>query len=322
MDLDLSIGPKDNQDSSKLYDETYDLLIIGGGPAGYAAAIYSARFMIKALVVTKIKGGTIIDAHVVENYPGFKSISGMDLMKKFEEQATFLGVPTVTQEIVNIKKEGELFLLSTDSGKTLKAKQILFATGTARRKLNVKNENQFLGKGVSYCATCDAFFFKDKIASVVGGSDAAVTAALLLSQFAKKVYIIYRRDKLRAEPYWLNQLEKDEKIEVIYNANVVEVYGDKFVQGLKLDNGQDLKVDGMFVEIGSVPSTSLANEIGVKTDDYGYILVNEAMETNIKGVYAAGDVSHSMNQLKQVVTAVAGGAIAAESAYKALKKDK
>ncbi|NIA03864.1 MAG: FAD-dependent oxidoreductase, partial [Nitrospiraceae bacterium] len=122
--------------------------------------------------------------------------------------------------------------------------------------------------------------------------------------------------------YWLNQLEKDEKIEVIYNANVVEVYGDKFVQGLKLDNGQDLKVDGMFVEIGSVPSTSLANEIGVKTDDYGYILVNEAMETNIKGVYAAGDVSHSMNQLKQVVTAVAGGAIAAESAYKALKKDK
>ena len=321
MDLKLSVDTKKKQDSS-VYDETYDFLIIGGGAAGYTAGIYASRFMIKTIILAKNRGGTIIDAHVVENYPGFKSISGMDLMKKFEDQVKSLNVPILDEEVVDIDHNDGIYHVKTDNNKVLKAKQILFATGTARRKLNIKGEENFLGKGVSYCATCDAFFFKEKTVGIVGGSDAAATAALLLSQFAKQVYIIYRGDKLRAEPYWVDIIEKDSKIKIITNANVLRINGDNFVKSVDLDTGENIALDGVFIEIGSVPTASLTKKLGIELDDKGYIKVDASMKTNIETAYAAGDVSNAFNQMKQLVTAVTGGAIAAETAYKYIKQSK
>jgi thioredoxin reductase (NADPH) len=295
----------------------YDLIVIGGGPAGLASAIYSARYMLKTAVLSKDLGGAITGAHLVENYPGFEAVSGLDLVKKFEKQAKKLGVEIKSEEALGIKKEKDHFLVNDK----LKAKKIVLATGTFRRKLNIPGEEEFVGKGVSYCATCDAPFFKDKIVGVVGGSNSAVRAAQLLCDYAKKVYIIYRRDKLRAEPKLCEQIEKHPKVEIIYNTNVKEVKGEKTVNSAVFDSGEVFMLDGLFIEIGSVPTFALPKELGVKLSEDGYIVVDDAMKTNVKGVYAAGDITTGSNQWRQVVTACAEGGIAASSAYLDIKKE-
>ncbi len=295
----------------------YDVIVIGGGPAGLSAAIYSARYMLNTLLISKEIGGAITGAHIVENYPGFESISGMELAEKFRKQAKHLGVEIRDEEAACIKQIEGGFEVNNKH----QAKKIILALGTQRRKLNVPGEDEYLGRGVSYCATCDAPFYKNKVVGVVGGSNSAVRAAQHLSEFASKVFIIYRQEKLRAEPKLCEQIEKNPKCEIIYSTNIKEIKGDKFVTSAVFDSGEVFMLDGVFVEIGSVPSFALPKELGVNLDAEGCIIVDEAMNTNVKGVYAAGDITTGSNKWRQVITACAEGGIAASSAYLDIKKE-
>lgn len=291
----------------------YDLIIIGGGPAGLSAAIYAARFMLKTLIITKEVGGAIVEAHKIENWPGYKSISGIELMEKFEDQVAALGVEIVENEVVDVENKKGFFKIKTNENKTYESKNTIFACGTMRRKLNIKGEEEFSGKGVSYCATCDAAFFRNKIVAVIGGNDSAAKAALLLAEYAKEVCIIYRKEKIRAEPMTISQISKNPRIKIINNTSLKEIKGEKFVTSVIFDNGKEFKLDGVFVEIGAEPCAAFASKLGVALDEKNYIIVDKTQKTNVKGIYAAGDVTN--NELKQVMTACAEGAIAAKSVY-------
>jgi thioredoxin reductase len=272
-------------------------------------------------------------ASKVCNFPGFTEISGLDLMQKIEEQVKKLGAEVLYDAAVGVKKVEGGFEVVTKSGKTFQTKTIILATGTQRRRLEVSGEKEYLGKGVSYCTTCDAPFFKEKTVVVAGGADAACTGAIYLAEMAKKVYIVYRKDKLRAEPVWVRQIADNPKIEAIYNANITKILGAKefdpasadVVGGVELDNpykGEKvLRVDGVFVEIGGVPGTGLAAGLGVELEGGGFVKVNEKMETNVLGVYSAGDCNNALPGFAQVITAAAEGAAAAASVYKFLKQE-
>lgn len=304
----------------------YDLIIVGAGPAGLAASIYASRYKLNHIVIGKEIGGLVNEAHEIGNYPGFPSISGTELMQKFVDHARSLGAEIVSDEVVHIHRLDDRFEVETRSGNKYEAKTLIIATGLERRKLNIPGEKEFVGRGVSYCAACDAFFFKDKAVCVIGGSDSAAMAALALAQFAKKVYIIYRRSELRCEPVWKERIEKNEKIEVIYNTNVVEIIGKDRVEGVRLNNpyqgSEILNVDGVFIEIGFTPGTSLVSEIGVDINENGYIKIEQNCSTNVPGVFAAGDITSGSAGLRQIVTAVAEGAISAYSAFRYLKGKK
>lgn len=306
----------------------YDLAIIGAGPAGMSAGIYAGRFRMKTLMIAKDIGGTCNTAHLVENYPGYKSISGIELMQKFKEHLDdYKDIVEVKQEEAKgAIKRGNTYEIVTDKGK-YEARTIIIASGTRRRKLNIPGEKEFLGKGVSYCATCDAGFFRNKVVGVVGGSNSAVTAALLLAEYAEKVYLIYRKENItRAEPVWVNRMEENKKIEAIYNTNVINIKGDNLIKSIDLDksynNSKNLPVDGLFIEIGSYPMMGLAKKLGVKTSEADLVEVDDVGRTNIEGVYAAGDVTTSFGNWKQVIAAAADGAAAATSAYKWISAQK
>lgn len=297
----------------------YDVLIIGGGPAGMAAAIYCARYKLKCAVVTSRVGGTILEAHLVENYPGFASVSGIELSKKFKEHAQKFGVEFIEQEVVSIKKNKE-FLVNDKEGKEHRAKSLILAMGTERKRLKIPGEEKYNGKGVSYCYACDGPLFKDKIVGVVGGANAAAIAALMLADYAKKVYIIYRKQKIRSDPISVEAVEKNKKITIINNSNVIKINGKGFVESVDLDTGKNLKLDGLFIEIGVVPLVTLVKDFGVKRDG-NFIDVDSEQKTNVEGVFAAGDVTNA-TKLKQIVTAASQGAIAALGAFKHLKTKK
>ena len=301
----------------------YDLIILGAGPTGMAASIYASRYKINHLVIGNIFGGSLFKAHKIENWPGEKSISGSDLVVKFYEHAKSLGAEVIEEEAVEISKDGGVFTAKTNLNKIYQSKVILIALGTKHGKLNVPGEEEFLGKGVSYCAVCDGAFFRDKTAAVVGGSNSAAMAAEMLSEYTKKTYLIYRKKPMRCEPVILERLEKNSKIEIIYNTNVTKVGGDKKVELIEIDNkynnSNKIKLDGLFIEVGSVPFVDLARELGIKIDKSGCIIIEASGATNIKGVYAAGDITNGSNGLRQIVTAVSEGAIAATSIYGYLK---
>jgi len=293
----------------------YDMIIVGAGPAGLTAAVYAGRYLLNTLVIGELKGGTISGAYKVCNFPSYKSITGMELTGKLVEQVRFLGIE-IKQERVEEIKEKNGFEVKT-SGSVYSSKAIVLATGSEKRKLNVKGEKEFLGRGVSYCATCDAAFFRDRVVAVVGGSNAALTAAILLSEYAKKVYIIYRKGFFfRPEPAWIKQVEENEKIETVFNSNVKGIKGSKSVEKIALDSGRELSVDGVFVEIGLTPNAGLAEKIDLNLDK-GHIITDKNQKTSLQGVFAAGDITN--NPLKQAVTAAAEGAVAATSAYEYIK---
>lgn len=308
----------------------YDLIIIGSGPAGLTASIYANRYKLSNLVIGKLPGGTITLAHKVENFPGFASISGLELGGKMVEQVKGLGADILTEDVARVEILGEAekhFKVITESNKELEVKGLIVASGTERRKLEVPGEKEYLGKGVSYCTNCDAPFFKDKTVAQIGGSNAAVSGAVHTAEFAQKVYIIYRKNELRAEPIRVEEAKKNPKIEVIYNTNVTEVLGDgNRVTGIKLDNPYQgkstLALDGVFVEIGGIPTSSFLRPLGVELDENDYIKVNEKMETNVPGLFAAGDVTTHGLVMSQAITACADGAIAAGNVYKYLKGQK
>ncbi|MFH1209398.1 MAG: FAD-dependent oxidoreductase [archaeon] len=293
----------------------YDLIIIGSGPSGLTAAIYASRYKLNTIIIAK-ELGTLSDAHIVENYPGFTSITGLDIMNKFKEHVQYFKVPIIEEEVTEIKKEKN-FKVHTDK-KTYESKTIILAIGTKRRKLNLPNEEKYLKKGITYCYTCDAPFMHDKTVAVIGGSDSAVQASLLLSEYAKKIYLMYRSEKLTAEPILVEKIKKIKKIEIMPCTEIKELKGSNFLSSVILNNNKELKIEGLFVEIGAVPSVSLIKDLNVKTDNKGYIITNELKETNIKGLFAAGDITTV--PMRQAIVAAADGAVAAFSAYKYCQK--
>jgi len=298
--------------------EKYDVIIIGAGPGGLTAALYCGRYRMKALVLTKDIGGLAATAHKVCNFPSHVEIKGPELMKKFADQVKKLEISIVHQEVIEITKKQKEFEVKTNK-QTYKAKKIIFCAGTKHKTFDVPGEKEFLGKGVSYCATCDATFFKQKTVAVIGGSNSALTAALLLSEYATKVYLIHRRDNFsRAEPAWVESVEKQKKIEVSFNEEVEEIQGKTKVEAVKLKSTKQLKVDGVFIEIGSESDLNILKCLDIKTQD-GYVIANLEQETNLKGFFAAGDITN--NPLKQIITACAQGATAATNAYRQIKKE-
>lgn len=309
----------------------YDLIIIGAGPAGLTASIYASRYKLNHLVVGNIFDGAMTRAHLVENWPGEKSIKGHDLIIKFYEHAKSLGAKIIQESVVEVKMRNRFnsslrgrFIIKTENNKTHEAKSLLVALGAKNKKLNISGENKFLGKGVSYCAVCDGAFFKNKIVGVIGGSNSAAMAAIMLSEHANKVFLIYRGQSLRCEPVVAEKLEKNCKVKIIYNTNVITIGGEKKVEFIELDNEYEgkktLKLDGLFIEVGSVPFVSLIRKLGVKTDQNGFVIIDQSGATNVNGVYAAGDITNGSNGLRQIITAASGGAIAATSVYKYLRK--
>jgi thioredoxin reductase (NADPH) len=304
-------------------EDIYDVAIIGAGPAGLSASIYAGRYKLKNIVFGKQMGGTITEAHKVCNYPGVGDITGLELGSKMYEQAKNNDAQTSLESVVSIQKEGDLFKLETDTKKEVFAKTIILATGTKRNKLAVPGEDKYLGKGVSYCATCDAMFYRDKIVGVVGGSNAATMAAAMLADIAKQVYIIYRGTALRGEPAWVEDVKSKKNIEVILTTVITAIEGNETLERVKLSkefNGsQYLDIDGLFIEIGSEPNADLPNKLGVALDKENYIVVKDDQSTSIEGVWAAGDATTNSNKLQQVATAVGEGAVAANSVYSYLK---
>lgn len=304
-------------------NQAYKLIIIGAGPAGLSASIYASRYGVEHVVVGELMGGLIAQTHLIDNYPGIEDVTGFEFSQKLTRHAQKYGVEIVPSRVRKISKTGDDFETELDSGKTIKSKTILLATGTKHRKLGIRGEEEFLGKGVSYCATCDGFFYKNKIVAVVGGSDSAAGAAVYLANIAEKVYLIYRRDKLRAEAFWINLIEKNPKIEVIYNTNILEISGAEKLRKIKLDkahkNAKTLDIDGLFIEAGSVPNIDFAASLGLETDEDGYIKIKPDSSANAKGVWAAGDITDGSDKFRQVITACAEGAIAARSICNYLK---
>ena len=298
-------------------DKTYDLIVLGGGPTAIGCAIYAARFAMDVLVIGKTFGGLIATTHIVENYPAITSISGQGLMEMFREHMNSLNIPYISDEIRSIEKVEDHFELNSFFQK-FKAYSICIATGSERKKLGVPGEDDFAGRGVSYCATCDGPFYIDKVVAVIGGSDSAAKEALFLAQNTKKVYIIYRGEEIRAEPINKKRVSKNDKIEILYKTIIQEIKGDSTVKSVIFDNGKEFKVDGVFIEIGSVPNSDLAKRIGVEINEKGEIKINRKSETNIPGIFAAGDVADA--PFKQAITGVSEGVVAAYSAFDYVKE--
>jgi thioredoxin reductase (NADPH) len=303
----------------------HDVVIIGGGPAGLTAGIYAARGGLKTLLCEgKILGGQIVLSYEVENYPGFpQGVSGMDLIESFTKQAEKFGVEMSYEGITRIEDDRECKSVYLTNGSCIKTKTIIIAAGASSNKLGCPGEKKFTGKGVSYCATCDGAFFRNKTVAVVGGGDSAIEEALYLTNLAKKVYIIHRRDSLRAIKILQDRAMENNKIEFVFNNIVKEIQGDKFVNGLLLENTQSkelnrLSIDGVFIYVGATPNTSFVEDL-IQLDDNGYIITNEKMETNVKGIFAAGDIRST--PLRQVITASADGAIAASEAQKYIESN-
>ena len=300
----------------------YEVIIIGGGPAGLTAGLYASRAGLKSLLVERgIVGGQIVNATLVENYPGFpQGISGAELGSLMHQQAVKYGLEVVTSEVTGITSQESYSIGTTDGD--FKAVAIIIAAGSEYRKLGIPGEERLVGHGVSYCATCDGFFFRNREVAVVGGGDTAITDALELTRHAKKVYVIHRRDQLRAGQVLQQRAFAQPKLEFIWSTVVEAIMGEKLMSGIKLRNvktGQSsiLKVEGIFVAVGFVPNSQQFSNI-LELDDTGYIVTDETMATSAPGIFAAGDIRR--NSPRQITAAVGDGATAAISASKYIQE--
>ncbi len=296
----------------------YDLVIIGGGPAGLTAGLYAARAKLNVIMVEKVvPGGQILVSDWIENYPGFpEGLSGSDLVFKMTEQTKRFGLKIESGEVISLDLENRVKKVIL-SDKTIKTHAIIIATGASPRKLGVPGEDVFYGKGVSFCATCDGPFFKDSVIAAVGGGDTAIQESIFLTKFAKKVYLIHRRDKLRATKILQERAFANDKIEIIWDSVVTQIKGgltnvdEVVLKNLKSGKTDDLKVDGCFIWVGINPNTEFLRDV-VKLDQQGFVIADSSMQTSVPGVFAAGDVRNT--PLRQVATAVGDAAIASFSA--------
>jgi thioredoxin reductase (NADPH) len=305
--------------------DKYDVAIIGGGPAGLTAGLYTSRAGIKSLLIEKgVPGGLMATTYWIENYPGFdEGISGLDLSRKMEKQARRFGLDLRMGSIDHISINGKEKVLISDNGTEISTKAVVIATGSAPKKLNAEGEERLRGKGVSYCATCDGAFFRDKKVAVIGGGNSALQEAIFLTRFAEEIFIVHRRDTLRATKINQEKAFSESKIKFIWDSVVEKIEGKDTVNSIRLKNiknGQSdtLHVDGIFIYIGSNPNTEFLRGL-VKLDYYRFIITDEKMATSVPGIYAAGDVR--ANDLKQIVTAAGDGAIAALSAERYIEEN-
>ncbi len=289
----------------------YDVIIIGSGPAGLAAAIYGQRARLDTLVIEKqpMSGGQILNTYEVDNYPGLPGLGGFELGMKLRAHADSMEAVFVQEEVEKVQRAEDYWQVVTDR-ETYETKTVVFATGADHRKLNVPGEEALTGMGVSYCATCDGAFFRDKVTAVVGGGDVALEDALFLARFCKKVYLIHRRDRLRGAKTLQEKVFAAEKIEVLWDSQVEEILGQEQVEKIRVYNKKEearreLPVDGVFIAVGISPNTRLAQGVA-ELDAGGYIVAGEDGRTSAPGIFAAGDVR--TKQLRQVITAAADGA--------------
>lgn len=296
-----------------------DLIIIGAGPAGLSAAVYAARAELDFIVIegSMMQGGQVLTTYDVDNYLGLPGIGGFDMGMKFAEHAKKLGVSFVTENVVSMDVQGDIKTVKTDKN-TFEAKAVIIATGAVHRKAGIPGEEEFTGRGVSYCATCDGAFFRNKVTAVVGGGDVAVEDALYLSRMCGKVYLIHRRDEFRAAKSLVNKAKEAENIELVLESVVDKIEGENKVKSISVRNKKDdsvseLSVDGVFFAVGMQPVTAFVDK-AVDMDEAGYIKAGEDCATNVPGVYAAGDIR--TKQLRQIITAAADGANAVTSVEK------
>lgn len=321
LEININVG----SDNKKEIPSIYDVIILGAGPAGMTSAIYTSRSLLSTLVIEKIgSGGQAAITDLIENYPGFPDgINGFELAQKMDEQARKFGTRFESEVVTGLRKnDGGTLSVMTES-RNFEARSVIVATGASSRKLGVPGEDRFIGKGISFCATCDAAFYRDKTVAVVGGGDSAVEEGSYLTRFAKKVFIIHRRDQLRACKIAQNRALSNTKIEFIWNTVVEEVVGDEKIRGVKLKNVRsgeisELMIDGLFLYVGLIPNTQMFE--GLRKDEQGYIMTDENLKTNLPAVFAAGDCRKS--PVKQVATAVGDGTIAATSAEKYIEEIK
>ena len=298
----------------------FDMIVIGGGVSGLSAAMYGGRLGLKTLVIGEMMGGVMNFAHLVENYPGIEGTTGMELAEKFKSHASKYSVEFKEERVEGAERTSNGFKVTTGSA-AYEAKTLVFATGSEVRKLGVPGEKEFEGKGVHYCALCDGPLYRDRVVAVVGGSDGAAKEALLIAEYASRVYIIYKGEKMKAEEYNLKRVMSNPKIKLITKTNVVGIRGDKLVKSIMFDKEyerkKELKVDAIFIYVGRVPSSQLAAKLGVNLNERGEILTDKNSDTSISGIFAAGDVTNS--SFKQIIVGAGDGVKAAHSAYSYLK---
>ncbi|ALO03665.1 thioredoxin-disulfide reductase [Lactiplantibacillus paraplantarum] len=298
--------------------KSYDVIIIGAGPAGMTAALYASRANLSVLLLDRgIYGGQMNNTAAIENYPGFKSVLGPDLAKDMYESATQFGAEYAYGSVESVEDHGDVKIVTTDSD-TFEAKALVIGTGSEYRKLGVPGEDTYGGRGVSYCAVCDGAFFRNKHVVVIGGGDSAIEEGAYLTQLADKVTVIHRRDQLRAQQILQDRAFANPKMEFVWNSNVTEIIGDdKKVTGVKVNNNQtgedsEIAVDGVFIYVGINPITKPFSNLGI-TDENGWIETNDHMETKVPGIFAVGDVRKK--DLRQVATAVGEGGTAGQGVY-------
>jgi thioredoxin reductase (NADPH) len=300
----------------------YEVIIIGGGPGGLTAGLYTSRARLSTLLIeSALYGGQMTTTELIDNYPGFpQGVTGDELSRLMEDQAKKFGMGTVTEEVIKVSLEGDMKVVQTNES-AYRCEALIICTGTEYRKLGVPGEKEFVGKGVSYCATCDGAFFKDSQIVVVGGGDSALTEALFLTKFVKELTIIHRRDALRGTKIYQERVFASPKIKLLWNSVIQEIKGDSIVQSILVKNVKtgeitELKTEGVFLFVGLSPRTQFLKNL-INLDEAGYIITDENCETSIKGIFAAGDCRKKL--LRQVSTAVGDGATAAFAVEKYLE---
>jgi thioredoxin reductase (NADPH) len=304
-------------------NNNYKLVIVGAGPAGMTASIYASRYKIPHLIISSNVGGAALEAHLVENWPGEKQIKGSDLMKKFWEHARSYSPAYWPEEAIKLDKAGNGFKIFTNAGREATTPTLIFAGGTQYKRLSIPGEKELLGRGVSYCATCDGAFFKGKTVAVIGGANSAVMAAAELVQHAAQVYLIHRSE-LKAEPIWIDRLKENKKITFVPETNITKIMGKNKVEKVELDKPfqgkSELTLDGVFIEIGVVPLVELVKNLSVELDKSGAVKINEKRETSVPGIFAAGDSTSGSGGFRQIITAASEGAIAARGVFERLQE--
>lgn len=300
----------------------YDIIIIGAGPAGMTASIYASIARKKILLLEKsVYGGQIVSADKIKNYPGFEEISGYEYATKLYEQVKKFNPDIKFEEVLEIKNNKDFKEIVTNKN-SYKSKVVIIATGAKNRKLGLSNEDKLIGKGVSYCSTCDGVFYKEKIVAVTGGGNNAIDDALYLSDIASKVYVIYRQKDFKIDSINLDKLQEKENVEFILDSNIVDIIGEDKLESITIKNNEtnsetNLDIDGLFIAIGHIPVSSMCKNL-IKTNEKGYIIASEDCVTNIDGIFAAGDVR--VKDIRQLTTACSDGTIAALNAFKYLNK--